>query len=291
MKLKEFNRILDDSAKFNITNRVDEINLDAFVEETNYRRKPVYQRLVLSAMGILLLSMIALFGIVSNNPVTTLSIDINPSIEIDLNTFNNVVDIRGTNTDGIEFIENLEYKGRDISTVIDEIYEVGIESGYFTEAEAYMLIGIYGNDLEADNEINNLLAEITNITILTLTITEQNEIIDNSRENNLSGDSEDYYTTTINQPEYLTTTTIAPEEGLDAGANDDTTSDYSGNVTETVDNWYSVDSISEITNVYDISDTLAYLIVDILEFNIGYTIDNLVNMEIKDLIIIYNQYQ
>ena len=288
MKLKEFNRILDDSAKFNITNRVDEFNLDGFVEVQNHRRKPVYQRLVLSAMAILFVCMIAVFGVVSNKPVATLSIDINPSIEIDLNTFNNVVDIRGINEDGIEFIENLEYKGRAIDTVINEIYTSSIEEGYFTEDEAYMLIGVYGNDSISESEIDDILNEISDITILILSMSAYvDDTLNDDQENSLSGYEDNCYTTTIASPEYQTTT-VGASEGMDDGVDNTPTNEYNEDITSAVDVNLTIDDISEITDLYNISETLAYLIIDILNFDLGYTLDGLANMEIKDLIIIYN---
>lgn len=284
MKLKDFNKMLDDSAKFNIPNRVDEIDVRDFVKETPTIKKPIYQRLVLGAMSILLVFVFAIFGVVSNRTVTTLSIDINPSIEIDLNTFNNVVDIRGTNTDGVAFIEDLEYKGRDIDKVIDLIYDAGIENGYFTEDEAYMLIGIYSKDLESEQKVDEVINQITNITILSLVMT--------SYENtDLSNDQNGSIESTESIGEYAPTTTIWANDSLDTESDNPGITTTESDIDVSSPEGVTATSYEQITDLYDVSDTLAYLILDLLELDLGYTLDNLASMEIKDLIILYNQNQ
>jgi hypothetical protein len=112
--------------------------------------------------------MIGLFVRLTVNPVATLSIDFNPSIELELNVFNRVISVSGTNQEGLDFVEDLNYKNKPVKDVILTIYNAGIEQEYFTESDAYMLIGVYGEDYESEINLNSILSKITDVTILSI---------------------------------------------------------------------------------------------------------------------------
>lgn len=66
-------------------------------------------------------------------PVSYISIDVNPSIELALNRFDRVVSVTAYNTEGKEVIKNLPLKGKIYTSAIDTIVESEIMNIYLTE--------------------------------------------------------------------------------------------------------------------------------------------------------------
>lgn len=56
-----------------------------------------------------------------NTAVSYISIDINPSFELELNRFNNVVEAAAYNDDGTEFLKNIDLKGKSYTEAIDSL--------------------------------------------------------------------------------------------------------------------------------------------------------------------------
>lgn len=67
------------------------------------------------------------------NPVSYISIDVNPSIELVLNRFDRVVSVTAYNTEGEEVIKNLSLKWKIYTSAIDTIVESETMSLYLTE--------------------------------------------------------------------------------------------------------------------------------------------------------------
>lgn len=66
-------------------------------------------------------------------PVSYISIDVNPSIELALNRFDRVLSVTAYNTEGEEVIKNLELKGKIYTSAIDTIVESKAMNIYLTE--------------------------------------------------------------------------------------------------------------------------------------------------------------
>lgn len=56
-------------------------------------------------------------------PTSIISIDINPSIELNINRFNKVIGVHGYNEDGVDFAESLDVLYMDYNQAVDEILE------------------------------------------------------------------------------------------------------------------------------------------------------------------------
>lgn len=76
----------------------------------------------------------------------TITIDINPSIQFEVNKNEKVISITGINDDGKEVIKDIKYKRKNIEEVLDRIIEAAINKKYIKEDD-YILIGI-----ESENE-------------------------------------------------------------------------------------------------------------------------------------------
>jgi hypothetical protein len=273
MKMNEFRSVVKDSGNFNVCNRITEISVSDYLNEDYHKpRKPFSRNMVFSALSLMIILTMGFFIRLSVNPVTTLTIDINPSIEVELNVFNRVINIAGTNQDGLEFIDELSYKNKPIEDVIQNIYNTGVEMEYFTESEAYMLVGVYGEDYDTEVHLGEILAEITEINILS--IFQHNSI----------------------NPE-LSLTVSMQRDAVES------TSDYLTGVDETPaldnqldDNYYSDDfDMTTLLEQYQISEAKMVLVVNIFNASETYIADSdfeyLVDLDIATLIEMYGELE
>jgi hypothetical protein len=96
----------------------------------------------LAAAVILCLVVFAGFsGIVGNHPVVAyVSMDINPSVEMGVDADQQVLELRGLNSDGTQLINDVKYKGEPIGKVTDLLLQQAEEQGYLSKGEADIVI-------------------------------------------------------------------------------------------------------------------------------------------------------
>ncbi|SCZ81363.1 anti-sigma-I factor RsgI family protein [Acidaminobacter hydrogenoformans] len=69
------------------------------------------------------------------NPVTTINVDVNPSVEMRLNTFDKVINAKALNADGEEILKALNLKGMESDEAIEALIEAMIDDGYLNEED------------------------------------------------------------------------------------------------------------------------------------------------------------
>ena len=116
-----------------------------------------------------------------NKVVSTITLDINPSIKIELNKDKKVVNIVSLNDDGKEIIEG-NYVGRELKEVVNGITDKLIDKGYAKE-ELVILVGvsgevkgedvkvIIGNKLDSNTAFTVELDELINLESLSINLT------------------------------------------------------------------------------------------------------------------------
>ncbi|NLV86042.1 MAG: hypothetical protein GX025_02295, partial [Clostridiales bacterium] len=92
------------------------------------------------------------------------TLDVNPSIEIEANKNDVVLAIRGLNEDGENLllkqeIEGKKLKGGDLETVAKELASKMAEEGYLTEMKNSLLVSVQNPDAERSEELENILME------------------------------------------------------------------------------------------------------------------------------------
>lgn len=91
------------------------------------------KRLFLMAASFLLLVFLSSGIFLYNEPVSAVTIDINPSVELYVNRWNKIVKIVPLNDDGKNLVNELSIKNLDISNGIEKIYEKCKSENYITE--------------------------------------------------------------------------------------------------------------------------------------------------------------
>lgn len=147
-----------------IRNAFDNIKADSSLKETTKeflsqkreeKEKPFYGMRVYKTFtavcGILLLTIgLGSFWCIGM-PVSYVSIDVNPSVELALNRFDRVVSAEAYNPEGEEILENLSLEGKKYIEAIDAVVESKVMERYLTrQAEIVFTIAA---DVNREQEI------------------------------------------------------------------------------------------------------------------------------------------
>ena len=88
------------------------------------------------SLAVIALCIMAFAGVIFFNEHMTYAsvyLSINPTVRIDLNKKDQVINVEGVNTDGTAMIENYNWDKKEIKTVVDELLDRAIEMGYLVE--------------------------------------------------------------------------------------------------------------------------------------------------------------
>lgn len=66
-------------------------------------------------------------------PVSYLSLDINPSVELGINTFGRIVKVQGYNNDGNKILNGINVKGSNVTTAVDTLITSAVKNGYIAK--------------------------------------------------------------------------------------------------------------------------------------------------------------
>ncbi len=121
----------------------------------NNKNKMIKAITAISAAAAMLA--ICVFGGIyySSNYITdsTVSLDVNPSIEIKLSKNNTVLDVLAKNDDGELIVGDMEYKGAEVDTAVNALVSSMIENGYISELANSVLISVDGDGDESEAEL------------------------------------------------------------------------------------------------------------------------------------------
>lgn len=108
----------------------------------------------------------------NNSNIAIIGIDVNPSLELGINSKNKVVSVNTNNDDAIKVIGDMNLKGTDALVAMNAIFGSMVKNGYINDSENSILIslvdGEYNVDKLANDVYNNLQNEKINSSILTL---------------------------------------------------------------------------------------------------------------------------
>ena len=166
---------------------IDSVEVEEAMVIKDDKKKSVvwYKPILATAMALVLF----FSGITYNNFVNgvnaRVSLDVNPSIEIDLNKKNKVVDVIANNDDGLTILDDMDLKGSDIKVTLNALIGSMLRHGYLTEMRNSILLSVDSNDLEKAKTLEEeLLKEIEKIlgtgdfesSVIAQTVTEDKEI-------------------------------------------------------------------------------------------------------------------
>jgi len=83
----------------------------------------------------------------NNNVVSSrIYLDVNPSINIEMNKKDKIIALIALNKDGKKIVEGIDYKGKSVYTIIDELLNRMIQGNYISKDEPFLLLSAYNKD-------------------------------------------------------------------------------------------------------------------------------------------------
>ena len=111
-------------------------------------------------------------------PTSVISIDINPSLEVDVNRLGRVIGLHGYNQDGEEFVATLDVLHQDYQTAVDEILNSNtivdcLDRGEFLSVSVVELSGNQGEEITT--YVSNCTSGHHNVSCSTISSVEAQE--------------------------------------------------------------------------------------------------------------------
>lgn len=126
------------------------------VQQKRKKRRPYYGRLV-PAFCLLLLCLGFGTWRLYAAPVAHITIDINPSVELQINRWDKVVDVKGLNPDGEALAQSLSVRFWDYPQAVEEILQTPLVEEAVAQGET-LAVGVMGDDPQRREEMLEVLA-------------------------------------------------------------------------------------------------------------------------------------
>ncbi len=115
-----------------------------------------YKRLI-PVMASFLFILIAVIGYqLYFTPVTTISIDVNPSIELGINRFDRVVSVKGYNQDGEDLVSELNIQFENYTEALKEILSNESFAGLLSQGEELSIAVIDSDETRSEAVLSNI---------------------------------------------------------------------------------------------------------------------------------------
>lgn len=92
----------------------------------------------------------------NNNSVAIIGIDVNPSLELSVNSRNKVVKINTNNDDAKRMLDGLNLNGTSIDVALNTIFESMIKDGYITNEDNSVLLSVIDGKYEISSLANSV---------------------------------------------------------------------------------------------------------------------------------------
>lgn len=140
--------------------------------KTNTQNK-VGKRLIVSivVLALLLVSFLTVFSSLVNASFTTVAIDVNPSLELEVSSSNKVLAVKTNNEDAVIILGTMNLEGVDLDIAVNALIGAMVSNGYLDEVKNSVLLSVKGNDVERENELKTQLTQSINNALSGTTIT------------------------------------------------------------------------------------------------------------------------
>ncbi len=127
-------------------------------KRTNYFLKRIVS--VAAMVAIILTAGFAGYGIANLDSVySIISFDVNPSIEIEINKNEKIIDAIARNEDGKKILGEMDLKGSDLSVAVNAIIGSMVRNDYLDELSNSILISVDSNNAKKSAELEKKLME------------------------------------------------------------------------------------------------------------------------------------
>lgn len=116
---------------------------------------------------------------------STVSLDVNPSVEITVNQKERVLDVNALNEDGKKILSGMDFEGSDIDVTVNAIIGSMVRNGYISELNNSILVSVDSKDAADGTALQKRLAdEVTSLlqtdafsgAVISQTVSRDNEL-------------------------------------------------------------------------------------------------------------------
>ncbi len=137
---------------------------------TKRRSQNMYKKFIaIAASAVLVLGLGVSAGVYSTNiaVASTVSLDVNPSVEININKNEKVLGVSALNEDGVKIIGDMDFKGSSLDVTVNALIGSMLKNGYISDITNSILVSVEGKDDEKSAQIQQKVAgEIADILSL-----------------------------------------------------------------------------------------------------------------------------
>ena len=115
----------------------------------------------IGGFGLVLAAILMFIGFITfnaNKTLATIGIDVNPSLELVINSKNKVTDVITNNEDAKKVIDNMNLKKTDVNVAVNAIMGSMLKNGYISDKENSVLISL----VDGKYDISKLAKEVYN---------------------------------------------------------------------------------------------------------------------------------
>lgn len=153
---KELNNVFSNLINSNFEDVSQKINSDSGVVLNIKKEKS--KKIILGGCLSFACLIILFIGLLyfNNNSVAVIGIDVNPSLEIYVNSKNKVVKVNTNNDDANIMLNGLNLKGTDINKALNTIFASIIKDGYITNEDNSVLLSLVDGNYEISDLANSV---------------------------------------------------------------------------------------------------------------------------------------
>ncbi len=164
MTNKEFENKINDSFESITPNIIESIKKDCkgskegiIMSKENKVKLFTKKWASLVAVFVLILSVVFANGVYynANAKEATVTLDVNPSIEISLKKDNRVLDIKPLNEDGRQILSNMDLKNVNLDVAVNALLGSMLKNGYLSDMANSILVSVDGQNTEKSTQIQN----------------------------------------------------------------------------------------------------------------------------------------
>lgn len=134
----------------------------------NRRKKRSWVKYIAGAAAACALMVGGIFGVnvynAGNAVASTIMLDVNPSIEIELNKNEKVLAVNALNEDAKEVVGTMDFSGNSLEVTVNALIGSLLRNGYISDAANSILVTVHNSDAASGKQMEErLMAEINNI--------------------------------------------------------------------------------------------------------------------------------
>ena len=170
------NKITDEQIERKIKNAIDDMTpdmLDDLMSEldsatvTEFPESPIPKRhrkrrwyTAVASCAAALLIFVGAFSMLhkADDVCAVVSLDVNPSVELSINTDNQVLSAKSLNSDGEKILGGMDLEGTDVKVACNALVGSMVKNGYLSDLSNSVLVSVQSDDETKGHEVEKMVA-------------------------------------------------------------------------------------------------------------------------------------